>query len=90
MGTDISYLAEKRVGDHWEPAFDTYLESGDPDKVRREVLTKMNAAKGGGYIIQSDHSVPYTVDPATYDYFVQLVHEHGTYPLDLGEFDEEV
>ena len=34
MGTDITYLAEKRVGDHWEPAFDTYLESGDPDEPR--------------------------------------------------------
>jgi hypothetical protein len=34
MGTDISYLAEKRVGDHWEPAFDTYLGAGDPDEPR--------------------------------------------------------
>jgi hypothetical protein len=34
MGTDISYLAEKRVGDHWEPAFDTYHETDDPDEPR--------------------------------------------------------
>ena len=44
----------------------------------------------GGYILQSDHSVPHTVDPATYDYLVRLVREHGTYPLKLGEFDENV
>lgn len=30
MGTDIFYLAEKRVGDHWEPAFETFAFS-DPD-----------------------------------------------------------
>ncbi len=34
MGTDIIYLAEKRVGDHWEPAFDTYYEPDDPDEPR--------------------------------------------------------
>ena len=26
MGTDIHYYAEKRTGDHWEPAFQTYYE----------------------------------------------------------------
>jgi hypothetical protein len=30
------------------------------------------------------------VDVATYDYVVQLVREYGKYPLQLGEFDEEV
>ena len=30
MGTDIHYFAEKRVGDHWEPAFDSYYD--DPDE----------------------------------------------------------
>ncbi len=33
------------------------LESGDPEAVKREVLRKLNAARGGGYIFQSDHSV---------------------------------
>ena len=28
------------------------------------------------------------VDATSYDYLVQLVREHGRYPLDLGEFDE--
>jgi len=64
----------------------TVLATNDRDKVRREVLTKLNAAKGGGFIVQSDHSMPSNVDPATYDYVVQLVREHGTYPLALGEF----
>ena len=68
----------------------TVLATNDRDKVRREVLTKLNAAKGGGFIVQSDHSMPSNVDPATYDYVVQLVREHGTYPLALGEFDVPV
>lgn len=66
------------------------LETNDRGKVRREVLRKLNAAKGGGYIFQSDHSVPDTVDFDTYDYAMELVREHGKYPLDLNEFDEEI
>lgn len=66
------------------------LETNDREKVRAEVLRKLNAAKGGGYIFQSDHSMPNNVDPATYDYIIQLVREYGNYPLNLGEFDEEV
>ncbi len=66
------------------------LTTNDRDAVRKELLTKLNAAKGGGYIIQSDHSVPYNVDPATYAYLRELSLEHGNYPLDLGEFDVEL
>jgi len=66
------------------------LATNDKEKIRREVLTKLNAAKDGGYIIQSDHSVPDNVDELSYDYVVQLVREHGRYPLDLGEFDEPI
>jgi len=66
------------------------LETNDRDKVRREVLTKLNAAKGGGYILQSDHSIPDNVDPATYDYVIQLAREYGTYPLKLGEYDQRM
>ena len=29
-----TYLAEKRVDDHWEPAFETYYEPDDPDAER--------------------------------------------------------
>jgi len=62
-------------------------ESGDRDAIRREVLRKLNAAKGGGMIFQSDHSVSSGVSGHTYDYIVKLVREFGTYPLQLGEMD---
>ena len=51
------------------------------------MLTKLNAAKGGGFIFQSNHSVPTNVSGESYDYVVRLVREHGVYPLQLGEFD---
>ena len=68
----------------------TVLASGDRDAVRREIMHKLNAAKGGGYIVQSDHSVPDNVAPADYAFALELVREHGAYPLDLGEFDEPI
>ncbi len=68
----------------------TVWESGDEDAIRREVLRKLNAAKGGGLIFQSDHSVTSGVSGKTYEFVVNLVREYGQYPLDLGEFDEEV
>lgn len=58
-------------------------ESGDRDAIRREVLRKLGAGHGGGYIFQSDHSVSSAVSGTTYDYIVQLVREFGTYPLRL-------
>jgi len=64
------------------------LATNDREKVRREVLRKLNAAKGGGFMPQSDHSVPHSVDPATYDYMIEMIREYGRYPLQLGEFDE--
>ena len=63
-------------------------ERGDPDEIKREVLHRLNAAKGGGYIFQSDHSVASDVSGHTYDMIVKLVRQYGQYPLDLGEFDE--
>ncbi len=65
-------------------------ERGDPDELRREVLRKLNAARGGGYIFQSDHSVASDVSGHTYDYIVKLVREYGAYPLDLAEFNQEI
>ena len=65
-------------------------ESGDLEAIKREVLRKLNAAKGGGMIFQSDHSVSSSVSGKTYDYIVKLVREYGRYPLDLGESDETV
>jgi uroporphyrinogen-III decarboxylase len=57
-------------------------------ELRRQVLHKLNAARGGGYIFQSDHSVPSNVSAERYEYVVNLVRKHGRYPLALGEFDE--
>jgi uroporphyrinogen decarboxylase len=65
-------------------------EKGDPAAVRREVLRRLNAAKGGGFIFQSDHSVTGAVSGQTYDLIVNLVRKHGTYPLNLEELDEPI
>ena len=65
-------------------------ESGDKGLIRKEVLRKLNAAKGGGFIFQSDHSVSSEVSGHTYDYIVKLVRQYGQYPLQLEEFDEEI
>ena len=65
-------------------------ESGDQEEIRRDVLRKLNAAKGGGLIFQSDHSVTSAVSGGTYDYIVKLVRQFGKYPLQLGEFDEKL
>jgi len=62
-------------------------ETGDRKLIRKEVLGKLNAAKGGKYIFQSDHSVTSGVSGHTYDYIVGLVREFGKYPLQLGEHD---
>ena len=64
-------------------------ESGDREAIRREVLRKLNAARGGGYIFQSDHSVSSAVSGHTYDYIIKLVREFGAYPIRLPtEFEE--
>lgn len=65
-------------------------ETGDRELIKRDVLRKLNAAKGGGFIFQSDHSVSSDVSGLTYDYIVKLVSEYGKYPLQLGEFDLEM
>jgi len=58
-----------------------------PRDLKRIVLTKLNAAKGGGYIFQSDHSVPSNISGQNYDYVVKLVRDYGKYPLRLEEYD---
>lgn len=65
-------------------------ETGDRDLIRREILRLLNAAKGGGLIFQSDHSVTSNVSGLTYDFIVKLVREYGQYPMELGEFDEAI
>jgi uroporphyrinogen decarboxylase len=61
--------------------------TGTMDELKTMVLTKLNAAKGGGYIVQSDHSVPSNVSAERYEFVVSLVREYGKYPLQLGEYD---
>ena len=58
-------------------------ETGDRVKIRREIVRKLSAARGGGLIFQSDHSVSSAVSGTTYDYIVNFVREHGRYPLAL-------
>jgi len=54
--------------------------TGDREAIRREVLSKLEAAMpGGGYIWHSDHSVPPTVAFDDYAYAVELTREHGAY-----------
>jgi uroporphyrinogen decarboxylase len=91
-GLDVVEL-KRRFGNRW--AFNgnidvRVLATNDREQIRREVLSKLNAADGGGYILQSDHSIPDDVAPASYDYAIQLVREYGRYPLRLGEFDRSV
>lgn len=62
-------------------------ETNDRDQVRREVLRTLKAAQGGGYVFMSDHSVSSAVSGHTYDYIVELVREHGHYPLDLTSLE---
>lgn len=66
------------------------LADGDKEKIKTEVLRKLNAAKGGGYMIQSDHSVPSNVSAAAYDYMMEIIRSHGDYPLSLGDYDEDL
>ena len=61
--------------------------TGTLDEIKAAALTKLNAAKGGGFIFQSDHSVPNDISGEKYDYVVKLIREHGKYPLQLGEYD---
>ncbi len=60
---------------------------GTQEEIKRMVLRKLNAAKGGGYIFQSDHSVPSNVSGQNYEFVVNLLREYGRYPLRLGEHD---
>jgi len=57
------------------------------EELKAIVLRKLNAAKGGGFIFQSDHSVPSTVSGRNYEYVVNLVRECGPYPIRLGRYD---
>ncbi|MBN2323917.1 MAG: hypothetical protein JXQ30_09290 [Spirochaetes bacterium] len=88
-GLDVVELRRKyghRIGFCGNMDVKAWADSS-PDELRKIVLTKLNAAKGGGFIFQSDHSVPGNVSGKSYDYVVNLLRRYGTYPLDLGEYD---
>jgi uroporphyrinogen-III decarboxylase len=57
------------------------LEDGDPEAIRREVVRKLKAAVGGGWIFQSDHSVSSSVAPESYALAIKTLRQHGAYPL---------
>jgi uroporphyrinogen decarboxylase len=62
---------------------------GDKAGIKRALLRNLSAAREGGYIPMSDHSVPVTVPVSNFDYYVSLLREYGTYPLELERSDEK-
>ncbi len=57
------------------------LESGDPQKIEQEVRHKLQAARGGGWVFQSDHSISSAVAPESYELAIRTLRELGNYPL---------
>lgn len=66
------------------------LESGDPREIKKQVLYKLQAAQGGGWIFQSDHSVSSNVEPESYLLALDIVREYGKYPLDMERIKKEL
>lgn len=61
----------------------TVLERNNPEEIKSEVLYKLQAAKGGGWIFHSDHSVSSSVAPESYELAIKVLREYGSYPLSL-------
>jgi len=59
------------------------LESGDPEAIRNEVRYKLQAARGGGWVCQSDHSITSSVKPESYELAIRTLRELGGYPLEV-------
>lgn len=67
---------------------DALAWANDPlPQLEAQVMRKLNAAKGGGYLPQSDHSVPSNVSAERYEFVLNLLRAHGAYPLNLGAWD---
>jgi hypothetical protein len=66
------------------------LESGNQDRIKREVLYKLQCAVGGSWICQSDHSVSSGVSPESYEYMVNLLRTYGKYPLDMARIKKDL
>jgi len=82
-GVDLVRL-KKRYGDQiaFCGGMDTrVLIANDLDAIEAELQRKLPvAAKGSGYILHSDHSIPDQVEYSTYKYFLDRGREMGTYP----------
>ena len=57
------------------------LERGNPQEIRDLVRYKLQAARGGGWVFQSDHSVSSNVAPESYELAIRTLRELGGYPL---------
>jgi len=57
------------------------LETNDPEAIKREVRYKLQAARGGGWVFQSDHSVSSQVAPESYTLAIDTLRAEGNYPL---------
>jgi len=66
------------------------LEKGNPDEIKKEVLYKLKAAKDGGWIFQSDHSISSEVTPESYELAIKVLHEYGKHPLDIDKIESEL
>lgn len=66
------------------------MESGDFNRIKREVLHKLMGAVEGRWVAQSDHSVSSGVDPESYAKMLQVVREYGIYPLDIPRIQAEI
>jgi uroporphyrinogen decarboxylase len=56
------------------------IETNDFEKIKKEVLPKMErASQAGGYVLCSDHSISTKVDLATFEKFSKLAKKYGTY-----------
>lgn len=59
---------------------------GIKSKIKEDLEYRLNAAKGGGYIPSSDHSVPGNVSAENYDYFIEIIRKYGNYPIELDYY----
>jgi len=55
------------------------LETNNPEKIEQEVRYKLQAATGGGWVFQSDHSVSSAVAPESYELAVETLRKYGNY-----------
>jgi uroporphyrinogen decarboxylase len=59
------------------------LYNNDRAEIDRELEAKIPQVKGQyGYVLHSDHSIPYNVHHDTYRYFIDKGLEIGRYPVE--------